>query len=202
MTSDHLTTWVAETRHAAAHPEHEWDKRALDWPLTPESVVVEVGGYKGRWALQIASRYQPRLYVFEPQPWAADVCRTVLGESATVLNYGLGVRDGALPMGAWGSDGCSFVTAGDTMGQLHEIGAAFRDLSIDRIDLMLVNIEGYEYALLPHMFDRGISPDRLMVQFHDHADPTGAGRRAIDARMVERYQVAWEYWALTAWEKR
>lgn len=202
MTTDQLTTWAAETRHAAAHPEHEWDVKALDWPLTPESVVVEVGGYKGRWALQIASRYQPRLYVFEPQPWAAAVCRAVLGESATIMKYALGTTTGPADMGEWETDGCSLVKPGGSPVWMREIGAAFRDLGIDHIDLLLMNIEGYEYTLLPHMLDQGTYPDRLMVQFHDHADVGGAGRRAIDACMADRYQVAWEYWALTAWEKR
>jgi hypothetical protein len=58
-----LADWVAEAKASAAVVEHPWDVQALDWPLTAESVVVEVGGYKGRWALQIAERYAPRLMV-------------------------------------------------------------------------------------------------------------------------------------------
>jgi len=203
VTPEQITTWADETRYAAAHPEHEWDEKAIDWPLTSASVVVEVGGYTGRWALQIADRYQPRLYVFEPQPWAFAACLRVMGDRATVLPYGLGAISGMLPMGDWGTDGASFVKPGSQgSGMLIEIGAAFRDLAIEHIDLMLMNIEGYEYTLLPHMFDQGIYPDRLMAQFHDHADLTGDGRRAIEARLAERYRKGWEYWALTAWEKR
>lgn len=197
-----IEQWATEARQAAATPEHTWDRRAIDWPLTPESVVIEVGGYKGRWALQIAERYQPRLFVFEPQPWAAETCRKVLGQSATVLNYGLGVVDGLADMGEWETDGCSFVKPGGNRAMLHEIGAAFRDLAIDRVDLMLVNIEGYEYTLLPHMFDQGIYPERLIVQFHDFADPIGTGMRAIERRMDGRYRLAWDYGVLTAWQLR
>lgn len=201
MTDVQLTTWLDETRAAAATPEHAWDRRAIDWPLSSNSVVVEVGGYKGRWALQIAEKYNAYLYVFEPQPWAAEVCRALLGDRATVLNYGLGVEDAALPMRAWETDGCSFVKGGDgPTGWMHEIGRAFEELGIARVDLMLVNIEGYEYTLLPHMFDRGIHPRRLMVQFHDYADPTGTHRRAIEQRIAGRYRLAWDYGTLTAWE--
>lgn len=201
MTTDQLTAWASETRAAAAYPEHVWDEKAIDWPLTTDSVVVEVGGYKGRWALQIAERYQPKLFVFEPQPWAYEVCRQVLKDSAEVLNYALGVSSGQAEMGEWETDGCSLVKPGGVPVWVHEIGAAFRDLGITTVDLMLVNIEGYEYILLPHMFDQGIYPIRLIVQFHEFADPHGEGRRAIQSRMRGLYRRVWDYPELTAWER-
>ena len=86
-----LDTRVADVRAHAAALHNEWDRKAIDWPLNHESVVVEVGGYTGRWALQIADRYAPRLFVFEPQFWAFEVCREVLGDRAVVLPYGLGI---------------------------------------------------------------------------------------------------------------
>lgn len=197
-----------ETHTAAANLDHEWDRRAIDWPLTRESVVVEVGGYKGRWALQIVERYQPRLYVFEPQPWAADVCRAVLGERATVLGYGLGVEDDDLPMMEWETDGCSFVKdgrVGDAWGEasIHEIGRVFETLNIAHIDLMLMNIEGYEYALLPYMLERNILPCRLMVQFHTFVDADGMRLARIHQMLEERgYHIEWTYGVmLTAWER-
>ena len=182
---------------AAARIEHEWDARAIDWPLNEQSIVVEVGGYTGRWALQIAERYHCRLEVFEPQPWAAAVCAEVLRPyNASVLPWGVGVRDEELPMGGWETDGCSFVKAAD--GQTCKLAEASQVLP-PHIDLMLMNIEGYEYTLLPHMLDCGILPDRLMVQFHEY-DPTATGR--LFARLADAgYRVVWTYGlVLTAWE--
>ena len=201
--TDRLESMVADVWRRAANIEHEWDARAIDWPLTMSSVVVEVGGYTGRWALQIAERYHPRLFVFEPQPWACNVCQTALGDMAMVLNYGLGAESGMLAMGDWETDGASFVKmAGQGSGMLREIGAAFRELKITKVDLMLMNIEGYEFVLLPHMLDKGILPKRLMVQFH----PTGP----LDPCLTQlherfaalRYRVVWTYGImLTAWER-
>lgn len=200
-----MTTHAAETRGAAKIIEHEWDRRALDWPLTYTSIVVEVGGYKGRWALQIQERYFPKLYVFEPQPWAYAVCKEVLSKRATVLNYGLGVEDAWLPMGEWESDGCSFVKEDErgACATMRWIVTAFTELGLDHIDLMLINIEGYEYTLIPHMLDRGILPQRLMVQFHTFADPTGERGAAIQGQLDRLgYRVVWTYGeVLTAWER-
>lgn len=201
-----LTAWADEARVSAETVEHEWDRRALDWPLGPESVVVEVGGYKGRWALQIAERYAPLLYVFEPQPWAFQTLCEVLGERAEILPYALGTEDGTLPMGEWETNGCSFVSnqAPFGVGRMREIAGAFHELEIESVDLMLINIEGYEYTLIPHMLDRGIHPKALMVQFHDYADPYGRGATAIGHRFdALGYRLEWEYrGGLTAWVKQ
>jgi FkbM family methyltransferase len=199
-----MTTLADETRVAAANIEHEWDRRAIDWPLTGDSVVVEVGGYKGRWALQIAERYHPRLYVFEPQPWAAEVCREVLGDRAMVMRSALGTHTCLIAADRWGTDGCSLV--GSTDGpkvQMREIGEVFEFLDLAHIDLMLMNIEGYEYMLIPHMLDRGLLPQRLMVQFHIFADPDGSKGVAIFDRLARLgYTAAWTYGeVLTAWER-
>lgn len=199
-----MMTHADETIAAAATIEHPWDARALDWPLTKESVVVEVGGYKGRWALQIAERYQPRLYVFEPQQWAARVCKAVLGVRAHVLDFALGTTTGPVLMGEWETDGCSFVKAGaECQAEMIEIGRALRQLGLDRIDLMLMNIEGYEYQLIPHMLSQDILPDRLMVQFHTFADPGGVLTGQIYERLAAcGYRIAWTYGVvLTAWER-
>jgi FkbM family methyltransferase len=178
-----------DVRARAANPEHEWDRRALDWPLTMNSVVVEVGGYCGRWALQIAARYHPRLFVFEPQPWAADVCRAVLGDQAQVVQAALGTAFGPAMMDKWETDGCSLVESGDRQVVMIEIGTAFQQLEIGHIDLMLMNIEGYEHTLIPYMLSQGIRPRRLMVQCHGDM---------ID--QIDGYRMLWTYgMVLTAW---
>ena len=204
--ADRLDSMVEDVRARAANPEYPWDTRALDWPLTEQSTVVEVGGYCGRWALQIAERYHPRLFVFEPQPWAHAVCQAVLGDAAKVCNYGLGPDYGTLPMGNWETDGCSFVNVGagaTSEGQICELELTFKRLEIDQIDLMLMNIEGYEYTLLPYMLDKGILPRRLMVQYHLFGDPYGLIMAGHWQRLEELgYKIAWTYGImLTAWER-
>lgn len=196
---------VHEAKASAAEPIYAWDRKAIDWPdLTSESVVVEVGGYKGRWALQIAERYHPRLFVFEPQPWAAATCKAALGSNAFVQDFALGTMTGPMLMGEWETDGCSLVK--DSMEhpvEMIEISRAFRQLTITTIDLMLMNIEGYEYTLLPHMLSKGILPRRLMVQFHTFADPDGMALAHIHAALEARgYRIVWTYGVmLTAWER-
>lgn len=205
MTNPHahrLPELVDAVKAHAANPEHAWDKAAIDWPLSRDSVVVEVGGYTGRWALQMAERYAPRLYVFEPQPWAAETCRAALGDKATVINAALGDHFGPVLMTEWETDGCSITKpGGDQQVVMVDLAHTFKQLELSRVDLMLMNIEGYEYTLLPHMLEQGILPRRLMVQFHIFDDYGVGMGRLFDQLASAGYKVLWTYGVvLTAWE--
>jgi FkbM family methyltransferase len=200
-----IDQWVKEAVAAADNPEHEWDRKAIDWPLTSESIVFEIGAFKGRWALQIARQYNPQLYVFEPQVWAYEVTKRVLQHhSAQVFNYGLGDSEAVLPMGEFGTDGCSFVrtTRAQGPGQIRDIATVLADLRVDRIDLALINIEGFEYILIPHMLKKRILPKWLMVQFHDYEGIDYY--KELRARIEKRhYKVLWDYGKrLVAYERR
>lgn len=195
---------VRDTIERAANPEHEWDKRAIDWPhLTSDSVVVEVGGYKGRWALQMANLYSPRLYVFEPQPWAWEVCCEVLLDRARVMEYALGVASVQMCMGEWETDGCSFLKEGTRPAWMQEITSAYRLCGIDHVDVMMMNIEGYEYRLLPYMIEKDILPDILIVQWHTFADPHGFMFSSIISAIELTHDRVWDYYpTLVAWRRR
>lgn len=188
-----LEQWASETRAAAANPEHEWDRRAIDWPgLNSDSVVWEIGSFKGRWALQMAQKYNPRLYCFEPQEWAFRVTSHVLRDyNATVFNFGLGEKSGRFAMGEFGTDGCSFLrnTRNVDDGVIHDIALVIRSLEIEQIDVCLINIEGYEYELVPYMLEQNILPRYLMVQFHGEALQDLVLRKLIETK----YNLYWDY---------
>lgn len=168
-----LEQWASETRQAANNPEHEWDKLAIHWPgLNEQSIVFEIGSYKGRWALQMAERYNPELYCFEPQGWACNVTKHVLQKyNAHVFNYGLGVENAIMPMGEFETDGCSFLrdTRRHGVGEIRDIVEFIASFDIPVIDVCLINIEGYEYELVPYMLANEIKPKNLMIQFHGEA---------------------------------
>lgn len=191
--------------------EHEWDRRSVDFPLTPESVVLEVGGYKARWAKLIAERYAPQLYIFEPQRWAYDHCLLALAHwieagSARVFNYGLGLSDqpDAL-MGDYETDGASYLKQQAPKGPapMREAGAVFDELGLARIDLMLINIEGYEYHLVPHLQALGLLTRVrwLMIQFHTFAAEPPEHQALLNS--IERtHEPIWSYGTtLMAWRR-
>ena len=59
------------------------EKLRYKYPLTKDSVVLDVGGYKGTFAAEIVRRYGCHVYVFEP---VFDITPT---ENIHVYKYGL-----------------------------------------------------------------------------------------------------------------
>ena len=63
----------------------------VDYPLSENSIVFDVGGYMGEWSLKIAERYNPYIYVFEPVPefYSIIVERFRGNPKVSVYNFGL-----------------------------------------------------------------------------------------------------------------
>lgn len=191
---------------------NEWDKASVDFPLNEESVVLEVGGFRGRWAWEIAKRFNPHLYIYEPQ---TDIGRALreqidpLFPKAQVVNYGLGVESGVFRMKEMGTDGCSFLpgeSVRGTIGQgmMVEIGEELAHFDCE-IDLMLMNIEGYEFKLIPYMLERGLFAKikYFMCQFHPEGEGGVRAFVRIFGQMKEIYNVRFDYGpVLIAWERK
>ena len=186
---------------------NEWDLKSFDWPmLRPESVVVECGAFHGRWALKIMQRYNPTLHMFEPQAWLTEELKgTFKGwQKAHVHPYGLGTENKVSTLWEVGNDGATFVASADARdagqpAELREIGQVFSDLGLTAIDLMLINIEGYEFQLIPHMLSGGLWPKWLMFQTHLKFGDTPALFEAVG----KFYRNLWDYGSiLSAWERR
>lgn len=189
--------------------EHDWDKRSVEFPLTQESVVFEVGGYIGRWAREIAERFDPELHVFEPQRWAYDQCRVALlpYPNATVYPYGLATERGVRPLGNFETDGCSLVNIPQDkptgVGEFEEIRNFLDYRKIRKIDLMLMNIEGYEFELIPHMIETGIMKriHFFMCQFHLH-ERNECEYYELRKQIAKGRHIRFDYGpVLTCWEK-
>ncbi len=134
---------------------------ALDWPGVNESSLVwEIGGYEGRWALQMAEKYECRVDVFEPQPWAAELARRALENTkADVWQFGLWTHNGDITMNDFGRDGASFIKYKQPDRQtvlIKDVYAHFLEWKIEQIDVCLMNIEGGEFILIPYMLGMGL----------------------------------------------
>lgn len=155
--------------------EHEWDQRSVQFPLDEKSIVLDIGAYKGRWSKEIANRYGSRIYAFEPQQWAFEIARKELAEGPNIhlYNFGLGVESGNFEMEEFETDGASFVLGFSQRqqsgeGVLMDMASWLKENRINQIDLIMMNIEAYEFKLIPYMIGRGILPKvkYFMCQFH------------------------------------
>ncbi len=178
-----------------------------DYPLTRDSVVFDVGGFRGDFAAEMVARYGCRVHVFEPVTRFADQIRRRFRGNPLVKVHGVGLAATTRRQAIALIDDASSVLRRGHDTQLIDLVdvAAFLDQhGIERIDLMKLNIEGGEYELLQRLLDTGLI-DRvgvLQVQFHEEGIADAAARMAaIHRRLAQRftlsYQVpfVWESWS-------
>lgn len=200
--------WRA-ARHRAAvakwYKDNGENVLRLDYPLTPDSVIFDIGGYRGLFTREIVARYDSNIYVFEPLP---EFCEHIAEQfphkpNVRICNYGLSDADAMSKMTV-ADEGSSIYTRGNKQAtiRLRDIDAVVRELGIGCIDLVKVNIEGGEYVLLRRMLETGlVSICRdIQVQFH-HFYPRSRRLRSEIREALRRthfltydYPFVWENW--------
>jgi len=188
----------------------EWSlARVLHLP--EQCVVVIAGAYKGK-LMEYMMLYHPckSVYGFEPQPWAYDIATARVAPYAAchVHPWGIALADVSnLPMGEWGTDGCSMMTGDrDTgYGQFKEVLGEFQKIIQHEeraIDLCILNMEGYEFLLLEGLLRQAHIASmvrRFAVQFHlQYAQPAqyGATLYALDQHYQHNFGYFLPSWGL------
>jgi FkbM family methyltransferase len=175
--------------------------------INSQSVVFDLRGFKGDWSAEINSRYSPQLFIFEPiLCYWRGICERFIGfDNVKCYNIALGPDDGEAVMHLSG-DGTGEFAGGETAEKVLVRGIVgfLEEHQIEKIDLIKVNIEGGEYALLESLLCSGAVGrfKRVQVQFHDFV-PDAIRRRALISEKLQRthrqvwcYYFVWEEWVL------
>ncbi|MDZ4246458.1 MAG: FkbM family methyltransferase [Dehalococcoidia bacterium] len=187
-----------------------------EFPLKPDSIIFIVGGFEGKHAQYYVDKYDPHVYIFEPQTELTPVLKQRFANSpkVKVIQAGLGDKSGTFEMSRIGTDRASFIhrlkgvdNGEDTFvgpygkGRIIEIGEFMRGEGIKQIDLLLGNCEGYEFILLPWLAKTKLAEKikYLMVQFHMHHEGNESLpdiKKALSAthKIRDNYEPAWIVW--------
>ena len=178
-----------------------------------------LGAFRGKLMEFMLQRFPEMDYIvgYEPQRWAAEEAQEHLSRYPMrrwqVKPYGLDTSLNGYPMqrlmGEWGTDGCSLVDMSRVHGHGDFMGIARELVDAEPWDLLIMNIEGYEWALLPYLLEvppggyivRPLSDHikALCVQFHTHGE-TRPTRTLLEAVEDEYGPPAyndfpsWVYW--------
>lgn len=182
------------------------DTYALDWDIHHHAVVWEIGGFEGRWAMQIAQKFDPYLYIFEPQTWAVERMQLKFAkrDKVTINPYGLWVMDAKLPLYNVETDGASLVNP-SVRSQVYEFKDVYDELQME-VDLCLMNIEGSEFILLPYMIANGLMKNirYFWCQFHPGLVSMGDERYLrISDGIRKTHTLKWNFYpTAVAWERK
>jgi FkbM family methyltransferase len=171
----------------------------LNYPLGPDSVVFDVGGFSGVFSEQIVSRYDAHVHVFEPVAEFASLIaeKFVENPKVRVHRFGLSDHNETAVMGIAGIASSAFLKGGiQQQVAMRDIASFVSEHGITRIDLIKINIEGGEYILVPRMIETGVIKmcEHLQIQFHEWwtGDPHRE-RFRIQERLRATHELAYDY---------
>ena len=183
----------------------------LDYDLNEDSVVFDLGGYKGEWSKNIYAKYNCKIYIFEPVKAFYEQIKSTFKNNKNIFiyNFGLDKKDSETLINC-SEDGSSLfmITKKDNplakseTVYLKKASQFFDNNNVEQVDLMKINIEGGEYDLLEHLIEEQLV-DRIkniQVQFHDIPDIDSDKRmRDIQSHLKKTHHLTYQY-APYVWE--
>ena len=166
-----------------------------DYPLNEDSIVFDIGGYKGEWSQIIYDRYKCKIYCFEP-------VFDIQSNDFTVYPIGIGGRSRAAIIHVDTDKTGVFCSTGEAKTVvISDIMEVIATHNIENIDLMKINIEGMEYELLFRLLDADWVKNihDIQVQFHRIAESDRLMWEIQDGLKethypTYQYRYVWENW--------
>jgi FkbM family methyltransferase len=187
-------------------PFEESDR--YEYPLTPESVVIDLGCYRGDFAAQIHEKYGCRVFSFEPVAPFFDRCseRFKGHPKITVMNLAVGGENREVEGRIKGDMSGLFAGDGEPWKcrMIRGVGI-FSLLNIDEVDLVKINIEGGEFDLLDDLVDSHVLHRfrNIQVQWHDVVPDARTRFEALQADLAETHHLTFDHgWVWQSWRLR
>jgi FkbM family methyltransferase len=185
--------------------------KRVDYPLTENSLVVDIGGLTGDWASRIYCRHSCYIDVYEPHHQLAKQARENFknNHKVNVFNYGLASKNGTMILYGADNESSLYPTQNTVTQQTVVIRRAseiFNEkYSRKNIDLLKLNVEGAEYEILPDLiqnFDM-CRIRNVQVQFHQVVWDYERQREVIRDDFVRLgFVQTWnDEWVFENWER-
>jgi len=188
---------------------------ALDIPkdidLSPDSFVVDLGGYNGDWASLMFCRYACNIDIYEPHPALYNhALRPKFRHNPKVklFNHGLAGKTDRMTLYGDGYVASLYPMQNTVSYQIADFRKAsdvFEERYSDKtVDVLKLNVEGAEYEILPDLiqnFDMS-NIRNIQIQFHQIVDDYDRKRAAIQHDLATLgFAQTWNYeWAFENWE--
>lgn len=156
------------------------------YDLNKDSVVFDLGGYKGEWSEGIHARFGCVPYLYEP----------VFKISGNFIfhPYGLGAYSrGEVILVDADKTGIACKSGRSQKIKIVDVAAELEE--VQSIDLMKINIEGMEYELLPRLIETGLISriKNIQVQFHNIVPESDRLMWTIQNELKNTHEQTWGY---------
>lgn len=171
----------------------------LDYDLNSDSIVFDVGGYKGEFAAEILCKYDANVYIFEPIRDFIFIIKNKFSNNKKVklFNFGLAGKDQELEISLSDNSSSVYLNGENReIIQLKSIVDFIKTNELKQIDLIKINIEGGEYELLESLIDNDCINifKNIQVQFHDFLIENAKGRmNKIQKNLSKTHEITYQY---------
>jgi FkbM family methyltransferase len=172
--------------------------------LRPTSIAYTVGvGEDISFDLELVRKYGCNVFAFDPTPIAVEFMeRAVLPERLVFVPVGLGPSDGRASFFTAQIEGCrSFSQVVDPKeGMASQIACEVLTLKSikhrlqhESVDLVKMDIEGFEYDVIDEMMSSGTKPKCLLVEFHHqvYGISPERTRKSVASLLANGYSIFW-----------
>jgi FkbM family methyltransferase len=178
----------------------------LNYPLTNDSLVFDLGGYKGDWANSIYQKYECNIFIFEPIPFLVEEMKVRFKDNEKIKIFPFALSDENKSMNIFlSNDGSSFNTNFSSESiecKVVSIKDFINENNINQVDLIKINIEGDEYNVLKNLLENNLISifTDIQVQFHSFIDGAVNKREILQKLISEthdltyNYDFVWENW--------
>jgi FkbM family methyltransferase len=179
----------------------------FNFDLNENSLVIDLGGYKGQWASDIFSKFLCKILIFEPVlSYSYKISdRFKANNKIEVFSIALGDVKKTELIGISDDGSSSFVESNEYQKmEFEDVANFFSSHNIFNVDLLKINIEGGEYVLLSRLIETGLIKNirQIHVQFHDFV-PDAEKKMAqlqhklsLTHELKLQYKFVWENWVL------
>lgn len=171
---------------------------ALNYPLTENSIVVDIGAFKGVWASQIIEKYNPYVFLFEPIPEFYNDLVNIFSNNpkVKVINAGVASIEQTIQLYLNGDGTSKYINKHLPPIDVKLISVEqLLEIVGNQIDLVQINIEGEEYDLLENMIKNNTIEkfSHIQIQFHDYIENAEYRRNEIQKQLSIKYNKLFDY---------
>ena len=179
-------------------------KPATCCPLNSESLVVDVGGYNGYWAMKMFCLHQCFIDIYEPNLTLARECMAHFdgNHKVCIFPWGLGNKTTSTTLYGNNINASIFKNSGAPIEVMLLKASTVFNERYKHINLLKVNIEGAEYVMMADLlvnYDM-TKIDNIVIMFHRNVpyhelarDETRKGL-SLTHEQIWNYDYIFEYW--------
>lgn len=205
-----LSNYVSQKRKNRKELD-EWFKidgdlcHRLDYNLDNNSIVFDIGGYKGQWSANIFSKYCCNIHIFEPVNEFSSKIQNRFSKNNNVIVNNFGLSDKSEYCNILINNDSSSIFKSKNIGKIEKIQLVdiieyIDEKQISNIDLMKINIEGGEYDLLEHLIETNyiLKINNIQIQFHNFIPNATERMKKIQEKLTNTHHLTYQY--LFIWE--